>query len=94
MRPRERESCRTVLRQSEFDGVKSLQGVAILAAIVVRRSAELAFMHIDVASGALHGRNLENSIHAFRQMAFGTRHLFVLPLERILRRCVHRHGEK
>ena len=82
-----------MLRHRERRLVETLDGVAVFASIVVRRTRKLVVMRILVAVEARCKLHFVNRIFARWQVALVAFHLNVFPLERIFRCDVLFHAE-
>jgi len=88
VRSLKREPRIAVLRNREARTMPILDGVAILAAVVVGRRSKLMVVRILVAIQAGRQLHLVDSVFARRNMAFCALHLGVLATQRILRSVV------
>lgn len=82
-----------VLRNGVSRGLKTGDGVALLATIVVRRRGELPIVWVLVAFGALREGDLISRRRARRHVAFRAFNLRVLALQRIGRGGMFLHSE-
>lgn len=69
-------------------------GVAVFAAIIIRRSGELVVMRVFVAIRTLREFHFVNGVFARRNMALGAIHLDVFALQGILRSAVLVHAKQ
>ena len=94
MRTTQGESRFVVGRGREPDGMKRLHGVAIFAAILVRRPGKLSLVNVEMAGGAVRLRNFVDGIRALRDVALLAGHGKMFSGEGILCGRMHGHGEK
>lgn len=79
----EREAGFLVLGQREPDRLERLNGVAVLAAIPMRRAGELAAVDVFVAARAVRLLDHEHGVRTARDVALGAGHFYVPAFERV-----------
>jgi len=89
--PGKREASVLVLGNGERRAMKVLYGVAVFAAILVRRGGELFVVRVLMAIRARRELHFVDSVLASRRVAFVASDGRMFPLERIMRRCVFLH---